>query len=148
MKYKELIQFNSLFEDSPALALLHINNDFDSINKAMEFTAQRNNGKLETKDISGIDCEKFRVRTRDYEYAVLTNTLKDCTHKNKFLSTIYHSLENSAFIILIEDKKHSTIEQMIELLDEENFLAINDIDIFEDYNLVMAKKMHMWGAGL
>lgn len=148
MKYKELIQFNSLFQDSPALALLHINNDFDSITKALNFMALRNDGKLTVKEFHTINCERFGLRTRDFEYAVLTNTLKKCTNKNKFLSTVYHSLENSAEIILIENKKDSSIEEMIELLDISNFLAINDIDIFENYYLVMAKKMHMWGAGL
>jgi hypothetical protein len=34
------------------------------------------------------------------------------------------------------------------LLEEFEFRAINDIEIFDDYNLVMAKKMHMWGNGL
>ena len=37
---------------------------------------------------------------------------------------------------------------MYELLENNEFRAANFIDIFPNYDLVMAKKMHMWGNGL
>ena len=148
MKYKELLNFNSLFEDSPSLALLHIQNDFKKIEDALAFTALRNSGTLKSVDFNEIDCDKFRLRTRDYEYAVLTNTLKNCSNKQKFMQTVYHSLENSSEIILIEQKEHSKLSEIISLLDEANYRAINNIDIFENHYLVMGKKLHMWGGGL
>jgi len=40
------------------------------------------------------------------------------------------------------------IEAMKEMLEEFEFRAANDIDVVEGYDLVMAKKMHMWGNGL
>ena len=35
-----------------------------------------------------------------------------------------------------------------ELLEEHEFRSPSDIDVLPEYDLVMAKKMHMWGAGL
>ena len=40
------------------------------------------------------------------------------------------------------------IDEMLELLETFEFRAANQIDILQEYDLVMAKKMHMWGNGL
>ena len=148
MKYKELLEFNSLIQDSPSLALLQVGDGIPKITSSLEFISVRNSGTLKVKPSSEIVCEKFRLTPREYEYAILINTLDLCEDKKKFLDVIYHALENSAQVILIEDKSSSDISEMIELLDEANYRAVNNIDIFADYNLVMAKKLHMWGNGL
>ena len=148
MKYKELLEFNSLIQDSPSLALLQVGEGIDKITSSLQFIATRNSGTIDTKLSDDINCEKFRLTSREYEYAILINSLNICEDKKKFLDVVYHALENSAQIILIEDKNNSNISEMIKLLDEANYRAANDIDIFEDYNLVMAKKLHMWGNGL
>jgi hypothetical protein len=40
------------------------------------------------------------------------------------------------------------IEAVKTILEDHEFRAPNEIDIMEGYDLIMAKKMHMWGAGL
>jgi hypothetical protein len=40
------------------------------------------------------------------------------------------------------------IESTKELLEKFEFRAPNEIDVIDEYDLVMAKKMHMWGNGL
>ena len=37
---------------------------------------------------------------------------------------------------------------MKELLERFEFRSPNEIDILPEYDLVMARKMHMWGNGL
>jgi len=148
LKYKELLEFNSLIQDSPALALLQIGEGIEKITQSLEFIATRNDGTLKIKNSEDIQCDKFRLTPRNYEYAVLINSFNICEDKEKFLNVIYHSLENSAQIILIEKKEDSNLSELLELLDVTNFRAINDINIIEGYYLVTAKKLHMWGAGL
>jgi len=148
LTYKELLEFNSLIQDSPALTLLQVGEGIEKITQSLEFIAKRNNGTLKIKDSSEIQCDKFRLTPRNYEYAVLLNSLNICQDKEKFLNVIYHSLENSAQIILIEKKEDSNLTELLELLDVANFRAINDINIIDGYYLVTAKKLHMWGAGL
>jgi len=48
----------------------------------------------------------------------------------------------------MEKKGVMDVEKIKELLEEFEFRAVNDIDIVQGYDLVMAKKMHMWGNGL
>ena len=148
MTKKELIQFNSLLHDAPALAIYYVHNGFEEIKKALEFTILRNSGTLTLKELDDIDFDRYRLTARTYEYVVLDNALLHCPNKLKFLNVLYHSLENGAFIIVLEKKSSNNTDEIIQTLDEVNFRVVNAIDIFEEYNLIMAKKLHMWGAGL
>jgi hypothetical protein len=73
-----------------------------------------------------------------------------CTHENQkmILKLAYLTLANAANIIIIEKKGVMDIEAVKTMLQEYEFRAPNEIDIIDGYDLVMAKKMHMWGNGL
>ena len=60
----------------------------------------------------------------------------------------YLTLANTANIIIIEKKGLLDIQALKSKLEEMEFRSANDIDIIDGYDLVIAKKMHMWGAGL
>ncbi len=143
----EVELFKSLFENSPNLAVLNVNNNCDDIKDILEDIVESSFGELTVKEFDQLNSKEFRLKDRNFEYAILSNTLNHIENVDRFITGVYHSLENSAFIILIEDKKNSDLEFMKELLDKNNFRAVNDISIFQKYNLVMAKKLHMWGAG-
>jgi len=145
---KEIKEFSSLLEDAPALCLLNIFNNTNPILDILENKISKNEGTLDLKDINNISCEKFRLKSREFEYCILFDTISMCTNKEKFIQACYHSLENSAFIIVIEPKSNNNISEIIELLDVCEFRVANNIDIFKKYNLIMAKKLHMWGNGL
>ncbi|MEA3512315.1 MAG: hypothetical protein U9R37_01800 [Campylobacterota bacterium] len=143
----ELIQFRELFDKFPHLAILHIDNGCSDIKSELLSIIEDLDGEFIYKDISDINPLKFRPKNREFEYALISDCLHLIDDKQKFITSVYHSLENSAFIILLSRKGNMEVGEMIELLDECNFRAVNDIDIFEEYDLVMAKKLHMWGAG-
>ena len=147
-KEKEIKEFSSLLEDAPALYLLNISNNTNPLLNILEDKISKNEGTIESKDLNNISCEKFRLKSREFEYCILFDTISTCQNKEKFLKACYHSLENSAFIIIIEPKLNNNINEIIGLLDICEFRVANNIDIFERYNLIMAKKLHMWGNGL
>ena len=105
-------------------------------------------GKLTHKEFSSIDIEKFRLTARESEYVVVSDCFNFTFDFDKFIKVLYHSLENSANIILISKKRDNNLLLMVDLLDRNDFRATNSIDIFHDYFVVVAKKMHMWGNGL
>lgn len=144
---KELELFGSLFDNSPNLAILNINNNCNEINKKLQNIVDNSLGELTTKEFQSIEPNTFRLKDRNFEYAILSDCLHLIENKDRFIDGIYHSLENSAFIIILQKKENMNIQDMIELLDKNNFRAVNDIDIFEEYHLVMGKKLHMWGNG-
>jgi len=145
---KEMELFKTLFQRTPNSAILHINNGCDDIQELLNNFVVELNGKLTYKIFNEINLERFRLTARDFEYVVVCNCVSMVDDLDKFIKEIYHSLENSANIILIESKKNNNLLTMLEVLDRNDFRATNSIDIFDSYNLTMAKKMHMWGNGL
>jgi len=144
---KEFELFRSLFDNSPNLAILHINNNCDEITKELQSIVDDSFGELTTKEFHQIQPNNFRLKDRNFEYAIISDCLQLIENKDRFISGVYHRLENPAFVIILQDKENIDRETIKELLDKNNFRAVNDIDIFAKYHLVMAKKLHMWGAG-
>ena len=145
---KSLELFSSLFDDVPNLAVLHINNGVDFLNPVIEDIVKQSDGKLDFKNFSDEKSLKLRVAPREYEYIILGDILDSCDNKIKLLKMYYTAMENSANIIILVKKSQDNVEEIKSLLEETNFRATNDIDVFEDYMMITAKKMHMWGNGL
>ena len=146
---KSLEEFESLFLNTPHVAVMFLDNDCEFLKPTIENIVQRNDGKLHYQNFQNQGgCARFKSSTRDYEFVILGNVLQHCEFKEKFLSLVYRSLENSAQIILVMDKTAMDLYEAKDLLDKCNFLAANNIEIFEDKFVIVAKKMHMWDGGL
>ncbi len=146
--HKSLELFSSLFDDVPNLTILHINNGVNFLNPVIEDIVKQSSGKLDFKNFIDEKTLKLRVAPREYEYIILGDILDSCDNKIKLLKMYYAALENSANIIILAKKTKNNVEEIKSLLEKTNFRAANDIDIFEDYLIITAKKMHMWGNGL
>jgi hypothetical protein len=136
------------FETNPNTAVLNINNGCDDIKNLLLELVEQNNGSLTNKEFNQLDQKRFRLTAREYEFAVVCDCIHALERVDRFIKEIYHSLENSAQIILLSRKENMDLPQMIDILDRNDFRAVNQIDIFDQYHLVMGKKMHMWGNGL
>lgn len=145
---KEFELFNSLFEKNPNIAVLNINHKSDYIKGLLEKIVASTGGKFVNKEFSELELSKFRLTPREFEYAVICDCIDKIEDIDRFIKEVYHSLENSAQIILLTKKGKIDPYKLIDLLDRNDFRAMNKIDIFDDFDLVMAKKMHMWGNGL
>jgi len=145
---KSLELFSSLFDDVPNLAVLHINNRVDFLNPVIEDIVKQSDGKLDYKNFVDEKSLKLRVAPRTYEYIILSDILDLCENKIQLLKMYYTALENSANIIILSEKSSDSVEEIKSLLEITQFRAINDIDIFDEYLIITAKKMHMWGNGL
>ncbi len=55
-------------------------------------------------------------------------------------------MKNAAILTLVVERGAPLLEHIDKDLEECYFVAINHIDIFDDYDVVTAKKMHGWGA--
>jgi hypothetical protein len=145
---KGLELFSSLFDESPNLTVLHVNNNIDFLNPVIEDVVNNCEGKLDFKEFEGEPSLRLRAKARDYEYIILGDILDSCENKITLLQMYYKALENSANIIVLSKKSNNSTQEIKDLLDKTYFQAINDIDIFDDYIIVTGKKMHMWGNGL
>lgn len=103
-------------------------------------------GKVDTiKDFSS----PIRSATRDYETIILQDVVHLHSLPLKLLQLVYRSLENSAEIIIVQSKGGMETSEIEAMLDKSEFRAANTIcDLIEGYDVIVAKKMHMWGNGL
>lgn len=145
---KQLDLFKELFAEYPNIAILHVNNSLELITNTLEEVRLINNGTI--KYIPFIDEKSARLRptAREYEYVVLGDILFYCPNKDKILKLMYKALENSGNIIILEKKSNDNLYELLELIENIGFQAVNNIDLFDDFNLITAKKMHHWDNGL
>jgi hypothetical protein len=92
--------------------------------------------------------EPFRALPRSNDIIILKDIFYHHKDKDMLLKLSYRSLANTADIVIMERKGLLDIENIKSTLEDYEFRAVNDIDIVEGYDLIMAKKMHMWGNGL
>ena len=104
------------------------------------------NGDVIEQVLDG-SCFDIKINGRDFEYIILQGVLSYCENRAFFLKRIYKLLENSAFLIIIE-KDYFLKPELFDILEQNNYLASNDIDIFKDHLLIISKKMHMWSNNL
>lgn len=148
MNKKSVEFFLSLFDKTPELRVLVFHRDDNVFADLLSDNLNNINPRIKNLQFTNeLAMKEFRLTPRAFEYAVVVDIF-DGTNSHLF-NEIYHSLENSANIIVLSNKTNNIgIYQIKELLDNSDFRAVNEIDIFDDYYLVTGKKMHMWGAGL
>lgn len=84
---------------------------------------------------------------RDYAAAIVIDVLTKHENKKRFLDSVYKILLNGCEIIVLE--KECDIDEIVSLLDETEFRAVNYIDgVVDGYKVIVGKKLHMWGRGL
>lgn len=86
---------------------------------------------------------------RDYAAVIVQDVLHLHESPRKFLELIYRTLLNASEIIIVQKNASMGIGAVEELLDQVEFRAINAItDLIEGHEIIVGKKMHMWGNGL
>jgi len=85
----------------------------------------------------------IKIEPRSFEYIVIYNIFDI-----DLLELSYQALENSADLIILLDKtKDFDVWELKEQIEKKSFVAVNDIDILDDFYIINAKKMYMWARG-
>ncbi|MEA3498191.1 MAG: hypothetical protein U9R16_03940 [Campylobacterota bacterium] len=141
---KELEQFSQLFGMTPSISILDINNSCEDITKTLNRLVEPEDGKVTTLYTTNLNELRVKVKRSNYDYAVLSASFLNQEEKNLFMKIVSLGLRDSGYIIFLEEKDKQ-IDEIYTLLEEYDFGAISSIDIFENYQLIMGKKLHMWG---
>ena len=159
----QLEQFLELFHPLPGNRYLEVTTQIDEITLALHKKLLEVNGTLKVihygheapQSIEGIAIESiqslekgFRALPRDHDMVIYKNIYGRHKNPKMLLKTAYTTLANTAHIMIIEPKDNINIETLKEELERHEYRAPNAIDVLKNYDLVMAKKMHMWGNGL
>ena len=147
----DLKQFLELFNPLPGNHYLQVTTIEDEITTALSSLMDNVDGELkvvlyneENLDFS----QPFRARPRDHDIVLLKDIFYAHKNQEMILNIVYKTLAHTANIIIMEKKGVMDIEALKTTLEEFEFRSPNEIDIVDGYDLVVAKKMHMWGNGI
>jgi len=162
----DLKQFLELFNPYPGNNYLQVTTEVNEITDAIYALMQKVDGVLNLvvyseneenyterfpqANIQNIKSFKqaFRALPRTNDIVIFTDTFHKHENQKGILKIAYTTLANAAEIIIMQKKGSMDIEATLNMLEEFEFRSQNYIDILPEYDLVMAKKLHMWGNGL
>jgi hypothetical protein len=162
----DLTQFLELFNPYPGNHYLQITTSVDETTKALYDLVEGVDGEFSLAFYSEEEIQletlypnakiqylktlkhPFRALPRTNDIVVFKDILKAHQNPKGLLKIAYTTLANAAHIIVMEKKGEMDIEGTLHLLEEFEFRSQSYIDILPEYDLVMAKKLHMWGNRL
>ncbi|MEA3374466.1 MAG: hypothetical protein U9Q62_12345 [Campylobacterota bacterium] len=162
---KEHREFLELFHPQPGYKLLEVTTHADALTQLLIDFLIPYDGRLSLSLFPGEHqhfeasehlklhtvpdfAKPFRALPRDNDIVILHDVFHRHTSPERILKACYTTLANTGEVIITVPKGEMDIVKMYEDLEKSEYRAANQIDIFEEYDLVMAKKMHMWGNGL
>ncbi len=162
----DLTQFLELFNPYPGNKYLQVTTEVDATTDALYDLMKGANGEFALALYSQEQKEMiqrypdatlqylttltqpFRALPRDYDMVIFKDIFSKHHNPKGILKIAYTTLANAAHIIIMEKKGVLDVDATLQLLEEFEFRSQNSIDILPEYDLLMAKKLHMWGNGL
>jgi hypothetical protein len=160
------MQLFELLHPSPQFKAMLVTSHADALARSLAEYLKGLNGSMDlslypgehetvaSEQISRTDTIKdyrapLRCGTREYEAVLLHDILDRHEMPLKLLQLVYRAMENSAEIVVIQRKGSADPYEIEQMIEKAEFRAVNTIgDILEGYDVIVAKKMHMWGNGL
>ncbi|MEA2050445.1 MAG: hypothetical protein U9O56_06930 [Campylobacterota bacterium] len=141
---KGIEEFSCLFDFVPKIPILNLENNTSDITTALNELVVPYNGEITTLKTTKLNELKVKVKKETYLYGIVCDSLVDHEDKHRYMKIISTGIRDSGYIIILE-KKDKNIDVIYQLLEEFDYAAVSLIDIFDDFHLIMAKKVHMWG---
>ena len=146
-----LEQFKQLFNPRPGNHFLQVTTKEDEISLVLQEMMDKVSGILNIAFYNEDNLklnQPFRALPRDSDIVIIKDVYMSHENQNMLLKLSYLTLANSAEIIIMEKKGLMELDAVKQKLEDFEFRTANTIDIVDGYDLVIAKKMHMWGNGL
>ncbi|MDY0116576.1 MAG: hypothetical protein RBR59_03240 [Sulfurimonadaceae bacterium] len=158
---KNLTNFMQLFRPLPGNRYIQVTTKPDNTTIALDellqsvggtlrlalYTDENHETNVETQYIKEL-TQTFRALPREHDKVILKDIYAIHENQTQLLKTAYTTLANTAEIIIMEKKGLLPYEELYDALITCEYRTPNQIDILEDYDIIVAKKMHMWGNGL
>ena len=164
-KLKQLLE---IIEDSPASRIAQFGDGDEGITKILYEFCQKNEYQYQLNstdddfynrviklyegkpliNITNFHLKRanYRLQGKEYEYLFVTSKIED-SDIEEFFKKSYPIIKHAGnIIIFIEKGDYEKKYRYIELLEKNNFVATNTIDdLFEDFIVIISKRMHGWG---
>ena len=98
-----------------------------------------------------VDCfhEKIKKLLQPHNKTSYIDQENELSQIRDNLLKLIQNFEETSKALNAEARRSATELKLLEEMDKyERIKSSNDIDIVDGYDLIIAKKMHMWGNGL
>jgi len=85
--------------------------------------------------------KRYNFNSKLYDFVIITINLEK-NYNDELFKKIYRIMVNAAYVIIFTPQNLTA--KVEELLVDTNFVAINRIDIFDNLDVISAKKLHGW----
>jgi len=169
---KSINQLLSVINIYPSIRIMHFSQNQPNLNRAILQFSQENGYEFQlnstTQDdyelsltqfkdstnitISNFNLKRARYNTQAKQYDYLfVSTIIDDNYILEFLQKSHSIIKNAGLILIFikkvdGQKDFDKIYKWNSLLEESYFVATNDIDISEYFDVIVSKKMHGWGG--
>ncbi len=93
-----------------------------------------------------LDQKNYAPMVKQYDFLFVSAEIP-LEFENKFVKKVHGHIKSSGNIILFLPKNDpELIQRWYAHLEEHLYVAMNTIDLFEHYEILIAKKMHGWGG--
>lgn len=167
LESKAIEQLLTIIPNHPSNALMEFSNGDEALSTAIkkvckkkDYTYQlnfvdeelykRNQPLFEEEGICSVKRIKWEQRryasmALQY-YVVFVSAIVPEEHKEKFLSNVLHHIKTSGHIVFFLPKNdYKAVDDLWRLLEEKLFVSISTLDVSENYEILIAKRMHGWG---
>ncbi len=162
---KELDKLVSIIPDYPGVAIFHMADDGEAFcgmintfakEKGYTYHPVSTNGAFvkslheagvsQTREIS-YKQQRYNQHSKLYDFIYIEIDPLKLDNPQLFLKKIYAIAKNAAKILFFIPEEEADFPALEALLEKGNFVAINPIDdMFADYKVLSAQKMHGWGV--
>jgi hypothetical protein len=169
LEKNSLIQLLDIIPDKPAQRLLHFCDENDVLSDILaSYTQEKtyeyqllccNSSSFEANkskyaEQSHISLLKFPlqrpryvIQGRDYEFVFVSIAIAK-EERSDFLKKTYELIKHAGNILIFLPKNdHTQRYDWLALLEEQLYVATSTIDdMFEDYDVLISRRMHGWGS--
>ena len=169
----QTVQLLSIIDLYPAIRIMHFSDDNFIFNQKIvslceehEYEFQLNcttnnafnsasqefgkNRLVHIKEFN-LNQPRYAIQAKMYDYIFVSSHIIDDI-KDSFLKKSHGVIKNAGLIIIFvpKDREQKRDYQQVylwsQLLEENYFVATSTIDVFDDYDIIISKKMHGWGG--
>ena len=147
-----IIQFTSKADDvSRAIKELALTKDYEFVLNITEPSALEESKVLEEAKICSVKSIKWEQRryasVGTLYYNVFVTSFVPDDKKETFLENVLHHVKTAGHIIFFLPKNdRDNLDAWWEMLEEKTLVSISTLDISEEYDILIGKKMHGWDS--
>jgi len=171
LEKKEIEQLLSIINIYPNIRIMHfsenqpnLNREILKLSKNNDYEFQLNSTTEEDYNLSmqefaqsshinisnfNLKRARYNIQAKQYDYIFVSSKIKE-EDILSFLKKSHSIIKNAGLIIIFIPKidkvlDYETIYKWSSILEESYFVATNNIDISEKFDVIISKKMHGWG---